>query len=237
MAEEFSRGGSFRGYSGAVSSPPYLEMVDGGGIAKRGYGEGGKDKVGDRTYQKRTHGEAPAQIVNLKDPAHDIDAVLTSPPFEDSEPQYLGQKFRAPHDSTGNLQVGGFESAKEQISSLQAETYLSAMLEVYRELAAVLKPGGVVCLVTKNPIKGGKIRALDADTIRLMEAAGFGLIERKRAMLAQELGEQTLLGGGSVKIRRERKSFFKRLYEKKHPEMRVDHEDVLFFRLKGGIDG
>jgi len=31
-------------------------------------------------------------------------------------------------------------------------------------------------------------------------------------------------------IRRERKSFFKRLFEKKNPELKVDWEDVMFFQ-------
>lgn len=181
-------------YSGAVSSPPYstAALSDGGGIAKRGYGPDGKDKVGDRTYQKRTHGSNAAQVGNLKDPVGDND--------------------------------------EAQIGNKNAGTYLSAMLQVYRELHAILKPGGVCCLVTKNPIKNGEIRRLDEDTIRLMEAAGFTLIERVRAMLTEELGEQMTMDGGSTRIRREHKSFFKRLHDRKRPDLAVDHEDVMFFR-------
>ncbi len=116
-----------------------------------------------------------------------------------------------------------------QISKLNHETYLSTMLAVYRQLHLVLKPGGVVALVTKNPVKKGKIRRLDEDTIRLMEGSGFTLIERIQAMLAEETVHGHLFEGQVVK-RRERKSFFKRLFEAKRPDLRVDFEDVLFFQ-------
>ena len=108
-------------------------------------------------------------------------------------------------------------------------TYLSEMLRVYAALHRVLKVGGVCVLVTKNPVKNKQIRRLDLDTIRLMEAVGFVLIERKMAMLAEEMQHGHLFGGPTTK-KRERKSFFKRLYEAKHPELAVDHEDILIFR-------
>ena len=59
-------------------------------------------------------------------------------------------------------------------------------------------------------------------------------LERHRAMLREELGAQHTLDGGEVEIVRERKSFFKRLHEKRNPGLRVDHEDVLFFRKREG---
>jgi hypothetical protein len=80
-----------------------------------------------------------------------------------------------------------------------------------------------------------------------MEAAGFALIEHIHAMLTMPETQQagmaldfhtqdergqpvTVKVGETVTHIRERKSFFKRLHEKKYPHLRVDHEDVLFFR-------
>jgi hypothetical protein len=63
-----------------------------------------------------------------------------------------------------------------------------------------------------------------------MEAAGFTLIERKHAMLSEDLGEQMTMDGGIKKIQRVRMSFFKRLHVRKYPELAVLWEDVLFFR-------
>jgi len=263
-------GNPHEGYSGVVTSPPYLAAPSGGGINIKGYGRDGADKVGERTYSDRTvsgaiasppytdsissnkgtfdpekfvkpggphsqanipsrYSKSHGQIGNLRDPRNDIDGVLSSPPYEDSEQKCDGQKARwtTGKDAALLRRKGDYVP---QSSMGRGETYLAAMLTVYRELHAVLKPAGVVCLVTKNPVKAGAIRRLDADTIRLMEAAGFTLIERKMAMLTEDLGEQGRLGGGTDKIRRERKSFFKRLFERKRPDLAVDHEDVMFFR-------
>jgi hypothetical protein len=80
-----------------------------------------------------------------------------------------------------------------------------------------------------------------------MAGAGFALIERIHAMLTMPETQQagmaldfhtqdekgravTVKVGATVTHIRERKSFFKRLHEKKYPHLRVDHEDVLFFR-------
>lgn len=63
-----------------------------------------------------------------------------------------------------------------------------------------------------------------------MEAAGFEFLERQMAMLAEDLGEQFTLEGEVVPLRRERKSFFKRLFESKRPDLAVNWEDVLWFR-------
>ena len=217
------------GYSGAVTSPPYGEALQ----SEHGI---------DLSKVKRTGG--PHSQSRL---ASNYSGAISSPPYLDSDGRKhdgqlngvdVRQNFAA--RSTTAAQIGNLRDPKGDIEKqlsvascqlpAKQETYLSAMLTVYRELHAVLKPAGVVCLVTKNPVKAGAIRRLDADTIRLMEAAGFALIERKMAMLSEDLGEQRRFDGGTDKVRRERKSFFKRLFERKRPDLRVDHEDVMFFR-------
>lgn len=219
-------------YSAAVTRPPY-----GGPPGKPGNATAdGESELG---REKGIHGQyvviaSMAQIGNLRDPRNDIDAVLTSPPYsqETNRDRHTGKYWRG-----GGLPAErNYGDTSGQIELERGETYLSAMLQVYCELHMVLKPGGVVCLVTKNPVKTGAIRRLDEDTIRLMKAAGFSLLERKMAMLSEDLGEQMLLDGGIQKIRRVRKSFFKRLFERKRPDLAVDHEDVLFFRSRRAAD-
>ena len=257
VAQEFERGGSFRGYTGSVSSPPYL-MPEGGakGIAVNGHTD--DPTLAARQYKPENHGQAAAQIGNLRDPAGDIDAVLSSPPWENqtrggvsaaawSDPAKAAEisaaRYRSGerkgHPATAqaiqaamerDAQHENYGEAPGQIGRERGETYCSAMLQVYRGLWQVLRPGAVVALVTKNPVKDRKLRRLDLDTIRLMESAGpqgapgFTLLEHHHAMLSEE---KFPLFPGTAK--RERKSFFKRLYER-NGGIRVDWEDVLFFR-------
>jgi len=240
-------------YSGAISGPPYSDAIS--TAAQRGKPSSGW--VNDKGIAHNLYGKGTAQIGNLRDPKGDIDAVLSSPPYEGSMKSEEDTETRAKRtggfkQGMKNLRYGesrvkflgrdpsglsnrdraGLSAAQNNIGQCVGQTYLSAMLAVYRELHAVLKPAGVVCLVTKNPVKAGTIRRLDEDTIRLMNAAGFTLIERKVAMLTEELGEQMTLDGGSRKIRRSRMSFFKRLHVRKHPELAILWEDVLFFRRR-----
>jgi len=237
---------------GILTSPPYAEALTGGGIAVKGHFDDAK--LSDRQYTPNAHGKDAAQIANLKDPKRDIDGILTSPPYADTDTNtwaMANQGKRFDQLTTQELEERnkavsfgrhGYRSAISKEMAARGnlgclpdkgqgtETYLGAMLQVYRELHAVLKAGGIVALVTKNPVKAGQIRRLDSDTIRLMETAGFTLIERVRAMLSEDLGEQMTLDGEIQIIRREHKSFFKRLYERKRPDLRVDYEDVMFFR-------
>ena len=60
----------------SLTSPPYAQAQDGGGIFKKGYGDG-SDKVGERTYADSTHNYSREQIGSLQDKV-----AVTSPPYE-----------------------------------------------------------------------------------------------------------------------------------------------------------
>ena len=51
-----------------------------------------------------------------------------------------------------------------------------------------------------------------------------------RAWVVEEHGSQMDLFGNSHQRKVERKSFFRRLYESKYPDNRIDFEDVLIMR-------
>jgi hypothetical protein len=222
-----------------VSSPPYGDVMSTG--EARGKPSSAWVEEKGITYNKYSGDRR--QIGNFPD--HPLEGVVTSPPYPKPEGGGKGTEPRSGDvdaglrsrqyteevqgDTEGQVANLPYRSSNGAATS-HGETYLAAMLAVYRELWHVLKPGGVVCLVTKNPVRNGAIRRLDTDTIRIMELAGFTLIERLRAMLSEDLGEQMTLTGEAVPIRRERKSFFKRLFERRYPDLRVDHEDVLWFR-------
>ena len=104
-----------------------------------------------------------------------------------------------------------YSSDPENIGNLKSESYLEAMLQVYRESFNVLRAGGRMILIVKNFIRDKSVVRLDLDTIRLCEAAGFRLADRWYFELPQ-------------------KSFWRILYSKKYPSApEIDYEDILIF--------
>ncbi len=86
------------------------------------------------------------------------------------------------------------------------------MLRVYQQCHKVLKPDGLMVLVTKNFIRDRKEVRLDEDTISLCQRAGFRLIERHCRKLPAQ-------------------SFWRTIYQQKYPEAPVlDKEDILVFQ-------
>ena len=159
-----------------------------------------------------------------------VDAVITSPPYEGSlshsevdlekEASAMETDTRADtkHRHTpGRMRaikamVEGYPSSEDNIGNLKSESYLSAMLQCYREMWKVLKDQGKLIVVIKNFIRKKAVVRLDSDTIKLCEAAGFALKERWYFKLPQ-------------------KSFWRVLYHKKYPEVpEVEYEDILIFR-------
>jgi hypothetical protein len=167
-------------------------------------------------------------IANL--PHGKIDVVLSSPPYSNSKlvgdskkivemEQYIGRRFGPSFYSScsdnprdvGNLPHGEIDAISKHDKG--KETYLSAMLKIYENCFNVLKPNGKMVLVVKNFIRNKKIVRLDLDTRRLCEAAGFRFVEAKLFKLPN-------------------KSFWRRLYAQKHPEVDtslVEYEFVLVF--------
>jgi len=159
---------------------------------------------------------------------YSADAIISSPPYEGTKP-IIDKKFMkkmAQQYEEGKLpgKSHGFTSksvycnseeyapTKENIGNLKGQTYLEAILQVYRRSHAVLKPKGLMCLVTKNFIRNKKIVRLDFDTIKLCEKAGFTLIERLKRKLTQQ-------------------SFWRTIYYQRYPTApKIEHEDILIFK-------
>jgi len=216
-----------------VSSPPYAEAQSGGGIAQKGY-QGPKhtptDLVGKRSYMPEQAGQSEGQISQL--PYGSIDAVITSPPYEAAVTGKNGIDWTKgtrgakegwkPRDRTresaftnqaGQGQPFNYSESKNNIGNLKGQTYLAAMLEVYQSCYRVLKPQGLMILVTKNFIRNKAIVRLDEDTIKICEQAGFEFQERHYRKLTAQ-------------------SFWRTIYQQKYPDAPVlDTEDVLVFKV------
>lgn len=136
------------------------------------------------------------------------DSIITSPPYE----QQI-HKGSAQPSPNGNVVVGDdYVKSASNIGNLKSDSYLAAMLQVYQQCHKILKPKGLMILVTKNFIRKKQIVRLDTDTIYLCEQAGFLYLERHY----RELPGQ---------------SFWRRIYHQKHPEVeQINYEDILVFK-------
>jgi len=200
-----------------ITSPPYAEAQSGGGIAQKGY-QGSKhsptDLVGKRSYMPEQTGQSEGQISNF--PYGNIDAVITSPPYEAQKTG--GEQGKGKYSELDLSQ--GLNRVKDDylpnenqnnIGNLKSQSYLEAMARVYSQCHKVLRPGGLLILVTKNFIRNKRVIRLDLDTIKLCEQAGFKLFERHKRKLTSQ-------------------SFWRVIYFQKHPEVeKIEHEDILVF--------
>lgn len=121
--------------------------------------------------------------------------------------------------------------AKQQQNDTNKETFWSAARDIIRECHTILKPGGIAVWVTKDYIKASKRVPFSADWARLCEACGFRVIRWAHAMLVKETRHGDLFDGESIKVT-ERKSFFRRLAEKRGSP-KLDWEDVIFVQKVG----
>ena len=250
-----------------ITSPPYAEAQEGGGIAKYGY-QGTKDSptelVRKYSYMPKNTGNTEGQISRL--PYGSIDSVITSPPYEGSvsdnkesplaggneakygrwkdgtakkisytqhsEPSKIDSIVTSPpYEATIKRgdespsasgedrptykerleQPRVYSNERDNIGNLKAESYLSAMLQVYRQCHSVLRPGGLLILVTKNFIRNKKEVRLDEDTMKLCDQAGFQFVERHYRKLSAQ-------------------SFWRVIYAQRYPSApQLKYEDILVF--------
>ncbi len=143
-----------------------------------------------------------------------VDAVITSPPYEGSmDGGSRHTKGGIPQRDLKMKRLGSYDTTNTaNIGNLYSDSYMAAMLQVYRECHRVLKPHGLMVLVLKNFIRDRKIVRLDEDTLKLCEKAGFSFVERLERKLTQQ-------------------SFWRTIYKQKYPGApEITHEDVLVFK-------
>ncbi|MBU1066973.1 hypothetical protein KKE60_04265 [Patescibacteria group bacterium] len=173
---------------------------------------------------------------SMKGYPKEVDKVITSPPYEQSLSHrgqdyeevrkkllaqgYSEEYIKASWNQPNQCQHWAEEAYGDDsgnIGNLKSETYLEAMIQVYRECWKVLKQSGKLILVTKNFIRDKQVVRLDLDTIQLCEAAGFRLADRWYFKLPQ-------------------KSFWRILYKKRFPHVpEIDYEDIMIFSKEEDI--
>lgn len=230
---------------GAITSPPYASIAAGaGGLntkpPKHSGQQGGRSAQSVSQNSDQRYGDTSGQISKL------ADGVVTSPPWEKNcEGSRKASKFK---DAAATLKCNRGHGASDEavlsqaqrdmqktygespgnIGQTQKETYWQAMATVYGQCFDAIKPGGVLAVVVKDYVKDKKVVLFCDDTRRLLEHLGFVLLEEVQALLS-ETKEHADLFAGAITIRKERKSFFRRLAEFKGSP-RIDWETVLFLR-------
>jgi len=206
------------GVDAVITSPPYAESVHANsGAEERGHrlkkaGHNPKDFEGGKARccePEWNYGENPENIGNLK-----FDVAITSPPYENIYGAGRhGEKCRKQEVKIHKEKGLGFPYSKDlsgkQIGNLAKETYLEAMLQVYREMHKVLKPEGKAIIVIKPFIRNKKVVDLPYHTYLLLKQAGFKLTRL-------------------FKLRLQNMSFWRILYHKKFANVpQIKHEYVL----------
>lgn len=235
------------GYDGVIGSPPYaasikgehgeVETADeshkarsdpksGGSLGKsqRHGGYGGKDNLGNLT-----EGDVDAVV----------DSVVSSPPWENQEPSHAqGSKFETVHreihptklakDRPGMFQHE-YGKTDGQVGNQTGETFWLAARTILEQVYALLRLGGHAAWIVKDYVKAGKRVPFCDNWARLCEAVGFKVVQRVRCHLVKTESNPGLFG--QVTKKTERKSFFRRLHERKLPadsDCRIDFEEVVF---------
>ena len=203
-----------------IFSPPYAETLQGSGA------DAARDRIAKGKYKGlrpdiwiskgniagSTFGDGysrdPNNIGQL--PYGQIDKIVTSPPYEGAmDGGSRHTKGGIPERDKKMKRLGSYDTTNE--ANIGKETYLEAMLQVYQQCFKVLKPQGLMILVTKNFIRDKQIVRLDTDTIKLCGQAGFTYLERHYRKLSAQ-------------------SFWRTIYHQKYPEVeKIEHEDVLVF--------
>ncbi|MDD5006583.1 MAG: DNA methyltransferase [Candidatus Omnitrophica bacterium] len=216
-----------KGVEGIISSPPFNEnkanVIHSGDKGKHTY-----DANESKSRMKKDYvlPENKNNIGSLKG----VDAAITSPPFEDSigsdDPKKRGGLYRDPKRAKDKNLTGTYGKSEGQLGKEKGETYWEAMKQVYIECWKILKKDGHMAIVVKDFYRKGQRVPLCDNTVRLLENIGFKTVYRIRAWTLTETIHDDLFKGETVN-RKERKSFFRRNYESKFPNNRIDWEEIL----------
>jgi len=214
-----------------LTSPPYSESLTcGGHLVWKNQGKLGAHR--NSKGLEEIYGTVPGQIGNLPEGNHEavVQGIVKSPPFSqpDTRDRTSVQEGSISNFMQRACTVDKQGSDERNIAKEQGVTYWQAVARVYQECWKVLKPSGVMVVVVKAFVRKGQIIDLPKQTEELLRAIGFVLLERIRAWLVSPAVQKALLPGVNG-YRKERKSFFRRLAERKGAP-RIDYEVVLFLR-------
>ena len=214
-------------FGACVSSPPYEgneksdythERRD-----ERRLGPGFKGRGRGSFRCSESYGTTPGQLGAMRaGDAHGnlararMDAAVSSPPYEKQET--CGNRTELEKYDRGVQRTRDY-------GDNQPDDFWSAASQIVAQTHAALAPGGHAVWVVKGFVRNKALVDFPGQWRALCESAGFTTLHEHHAMLTEHRGAQHTLDGGTDEMTTERKSFFRRLAEKKGSP-RVDWETV-----------
>jgi hypothetical protein len=219
-----------------VSSPVYAGSMECSGSIDPDKSQhiGGPHSQMNRSDTR--YGNSPGQLGAMRDGVGP--ALVSSPPFEDSQKAQdveffckVQKKYRP--DSGGNYpsSKGIYAPSDENIGNTTGTDFWTAARAIMQQVALVLPENAVGVWVCKRFVRNKEIVEFSKQWAALGEQCGFETVEWIRAWLVEDRGAQFDLYGELEHKTVERKSFFRRLAERKGSP-RIDWEDVIIQRRR-----
>jgi len=217
----------------AISSPPYIDSLRGekNGIDWSKATDNGKPRnmaVEPGFLARESHGHGygsiPGQLGAMR--VGDFDAAISSPPWLETRggtKPINGDEALAARHAAGNLNVGIGNDARQLTNDTD---FWSASHIIISQIYNLLSPGGYVIWVVKDFVKNKKRVPFCDQWRELCESVGFIALHEHHAWVVEQKGIALTLQGEAIERTVERKSFFRRLAEKKGSP-RIDWETVL----------
>lgn len=220
---------SYQSPSAIVSSPPFIDARQNTTPSKKGKNAPTKHDP-EAWSSPHASGATLGQLGSM--PEGSLAAIVTSPPYAEGlskEHTYQDHGKREKDSHRRIMTEKGvadpfYGTTAGNLGNANAESYWSEIAKVYQSCFDVLPPHGHMILVLKGYIRRRQYVDLPAQTVQLLEHVGFTVLHWHEACLTSQIGQLTFDGG---ETRKSKKSFFRRLQEKKNPEVKVDFEVVV----------
>jgi hypothetical protein len=206
-----------------VASPPYAD-----GCAHTGGSDPKPEHVQGGVVHHVAYGISEGQLGAMSA------AVVSSPPYEDSFHNKYDVQDRAERERKAGKKLGGgqithdrdYGVLPENLGNTHSDTFWSAAHAVVAQTYQLLRPGGHAMWVLKAYVRDKKLVDFPGQWQAMCEDVGFVTVHEHHALLTEDHGTQEGLFGEATTYTTERKSFFRRLAEKKGSP-RIDYEVVL----------
>ncbi len=141
----------------------------------------------DRRLVEVRQGDATDLARLLGPDAGRVDLVCTSPPYACDVGNLNTANWGAGRDLCSATERN-YSGDKANLGHARGAAYEAAMANIYAACFAVLRPGGILAVVTKNTRRKGRTLDLAGLTVALAEAAGFTYLQHVVALHAAVRG-------------------------------------------------